>query len=298
MFDRIDKILTHPGHAHRDEFMACCMALSELNVPVERRTAMAQDLDNPRILVLDQGRRYEPDFNNFDHHHFPKDAPATCALSLILRHMGIYEAAKEVFPWLTFTEIVDSKGPQVVSRDLLGISSDQLVWTLSPVESHILTEFGKYEYIGMKESLYTLMRGLGVSKREYLDKVFDRLDTLSKGAAKVSDFKGIKMVDVTTIAHDDHPILGLELWCRKHHPSVGISISWDDRSGDNGGGFCLYRRNDHPSVDFSRLKDLPEIVYVAANGFLAKTIPMAPEGLLALLDKAVQHDPGKILLEA
>ena len=75
-------ILTHPGSAHKDEFLACCVLLAEHPVPIERREPLPNDLADPAVAVVDVGHRHEPALNNFDHHQLAKDHPPTCSLSL------------------------------------------------------------------------------------------------------------------------------------------------------------------------------------------------------------------------
>ena len=38
------RILTHPGGAHKDEFLACCLLLAQNNVSVFRREPTEDDL--------------------------------------------------------------------------------------------------------------------------------------------------------------------------------------------------------------------------------------------------------------
>jgi uncharacterized UPF0160 family protein len=83
-------ILTHPGSAHKDEFLACCVLLATAPCPILRREPTEADLADPAIAVVDVGHRHEPALNNFDHHQLPADAAPTCALSLVLQHLGLY----------------------------------------------------------------------------------------------------------------------------------------------------------------------------------------------------------------
>ena len=86
-------ILTHPGSAHKDEFLACCVLLATAPGPILRREPTEADLADPATAVVDVGHRHEPALNNFDHHQLPADAAPTCALSLVLQHLGLYADA-------------------------------------------------------------------------------------------------------------------------------------------------------------------------------------------------------------
>lgn len=79
----IEKILTHGGTRHADE----CLAIAVLRAagctaPVEYTfRPSAEDLSNPKVLVLDVGRVFDPQKGNFDHHQ-DADLPATNVLVL------------------------------------------------------------------------------------------------------------------------------------------------------------------------------------------------------------------------
>ena len=57
-FKNIEKIVTHSGHAHRDDFLSVCFTLAmckeENNLPIlQRRDPTDADLNNPNVVVLD-----------------------------------------------------------------------------------------------------------------------------------------------------------------------------------------------------------------------------------------------------
>ena len=43
----IKAILTHPGGAHKDDFLACAVLLSKFPVPIFRRDPTAEELTDP-----------------------------------------------------------------------------------------------------------------------------------------------------------------------------------------------------------------------------------------------------------
>ena len=113
-------IVTHPGHAHRDEFISCCLLIvSGIAKIIVRRDPTKEDLNNPDVIVLDQGGRHEPEKLNFDHHQLPRDAAPTCSITLVLSYLGIdVEQARQIWGWLEFSELLDSKGPSPRRRRL------------------------------------------------------------------------------------------------------------------------------------------------------------------------------------
>ena len=91
----ISSIITHPGGAHKDDFLACSVFLHDHPVSIFRREPNDSDLLDSSIAVLDVWGHHEPEKFNFDHHQFPREHVPTCALSLVLQYLGIYEDARE-----------------------------------------------------------------------------------------------------------------------------------------------------------------------------------------------------------
>ena len=73
----ITNIVTHPGGAHKDDFLACAVLLSKYPVSIFRREPSEKELANPEVAVVDIGHRFEPELNNFDHHQFDRDLEPT-----------------------------------------------------------------------------------------------------------------------------------------------------------------------------------------------------------------------------
>ena len=133
-------IVTHPGGAHNDEFLACSLLLTRHAVTIVRRDPTTAELDDPTTCVVDVGHRQEPKLNNFDHHQFPKDHPPTCALSLVLLHLGLYEDARRFCDWLETAEWFDTRGP-IETAKWLGTTPETLARLNSPVAGTLLRRF-------------------------------------------------------------------------------------------------------------------------------------------------------------
>jgi hypothetical protein len=258
-------IVTHPGSAHRDEFMACCLAIAAGKCGrIERRDSTDEDLNDPNVIVLDQGGRHEPALMNFDHHQLPRDAAPTCSITLILPYLGIdVEKARSIWGWLEFSELLDSKGP-FATAEKLGSTPDALFAGVSPIETTVLRWFEELELIGIRGPLYALMHRIGKEKLDYLNKVTERIEHLRENA-KVVEVGGLRFVDGTCIDRADNPVLGLEMFAEELGDIAG-TITQDDR----GEGLSLFRRNDHPAVDFSRLEGRDGVVFAHKGGFVAK----------------------------
>ena len=186
-------IVTHPGQAHRDEFLACCLLIADLKADcIERREPTDADMADPDVIVLDQGGRHEPQLCNFDHHQFDRDADPACSITLILPYLnGIdVEQARSIWSWLEFSELLDSKGP-FATAEKLGSNPDALFAGMSPVETTILRWFQSESSIDVHRKdaeigdynpgpnpLWDLMSRIGREKLDYLDEVVKRVDYL------------------------------------------------------------------------------------------------------------------------
>ena len=68
-FKNVTKIVTHSGHAHRDDFLSVCFVLAmcseHQNMPsVYRRDPTESELNDPNVVVIDIGERHEPHLSN------------------------------------------------------------------------------------------------------------------------------------------------------------------------------------------------------------------------------------------
>ena len=133
-------ILTHPGGAHKDEFLACCVLLAECPAPIVRREPSPADLADPSVAVIDVGHSHDPALNNFDHHQLPRDHVPTCSLSIVLQHLGLYEDARQFCEWLEPAEWFDCRGPMDTAR-WLGVERNVIGKLNSPIDGTLLRRF-------------------------------------------------------------------------------------------------------------------------------------------------------------
>ena len=54
----VQLIVTHPGSAHKDDFLACSLLAHLHGVPIQRRDPTAEDLADPTICVVDVARSH------------------------------------------------------------------------------------------------------------------------------------------------------------------------------------------------------------------------------------------------
>lgn len=284
----IQLIVTHPGGAHKDDFLACSLLAHLHGVPIERRDPSDSDLDNPTICVVDCGGRHDPDLNNFDHHQFPRDAEPLCALSLVLQSLGLYEDALSFCSWLRPAEWLDTLGPNEAAR-LMGIPRDALGALNSPVDITLLNRFANLKDLDPQNPIYQVMCMVGEDLVNYLRSLRERLDFLKQHA------------EYWTIEADCEPVQALFLEQHEEiakEPSFGLyafiesegkqgeiqALVYPDRRGD---GYGMTRYNDCQRLDFSQIESHEEVRFAHKRGFVAKVSTTDQTKLQQLLGLAV-----------
>jgi hypothetical protein len=278
------QILTHPGGSHKDEFLACCLLIAEYPVPIIRREPTAEDLADLSTAVVDVGHEHAPERGNFDHHQFPKDHPPICALSLVLRHLGVYEDAREFCDWLEPVEWFDTRGPIETAR-WLGLQRETLFKLNSPIDATLLRRFGAAAKLEPGEPLWEVMRWIGADLLAFVKGLRERLDYIREVAefweveTPTGAFKVLYMPRTEPLLDD--PSSGLARYISSQPGARDVvGLVYPDRRG---GGYGLSRHNDHPSLDFTRIQDCEDVHFAHARGFVAKTSATDPVRLCELL---------------
>ena len=263
--------MTHSGHAHRDDFLSVCFTLALCaeynNEPyVERRNPTENELNDSDVLVLDVGEKHQPELSNFDHHQFNRNDDPACALTLLLKGMGIYEEANLGFRWLNVTEKFDSKGPYFVAKEI-GVEWNKISdATFSPIEEAILNRFSKSTKYNPKSDVYIIMRYIGQQLLNTLEQFTERWQKLSETTTTLEVNNNLIVVSVG-INKEDDPSFALNAFVEEKYSSAIATVTLDDR----GNGYCLFRLNDSPKLDFSQIETDSRILFAHKNGFVAKT---------------------------
>jgi len=285
-------ILTHPGSAHKDEFLACCVLLAAAPCPIVRREPAEAELADPAIAVVDVGYRHEPALNNFDHHQLPDDAVPTCALSLVLQHLGLYADARAFCEWLEPAEWFDCRGPNTTAA-WLGIKREVIFQLYSPIDSTLLRRFAAANRHAPGEPLWEIMRLIGTDLLDYLRTTRARLSFIGHHAEIWSLEELGPLADgqipvavflPRTDPLPEEPSSGIDRWVTEQRldDRVVAIVAPDRRSA----GYGLSRHRDHPRCDFTRLKAEPDVHFAHARGFVAKTSAAEPRRLRELLKLA------------
>ncbi|MEM9693529.1 MAG: MYG1 family protein [Myxococcota bacterium] len=283
-------MVTHPGGAHKDDLLGVSVLLAlHDGVPVERREPTSAELDDAAVAVIDIGGRHEPQRLNFDHHHFPREHEPTCALSLVLDHLGLYREAKQLCDWLEPAEWFDSRGP-VKTAAHLGVPRRAVAQLHSPVDVTLLRRFAASARLDKGDVLYDFMQLIGRDLLDYLQGAQQRMRDVEPHVERwtlpVDDGGAVAALFLPRGAPGaDEPshTLGMYARLRNLGPDLLTALVYPDRRG---AGYGLARYEDHPGLDFSRVAGESDVTFAHKSGFMCKTGATKPERLKALLSLA------------
>ncbi len=271
----VRQILTHPGGAHKDDLLACCLLIHVHQAPVVRRDPTQADLDDPETLVVDVGLDHDPRRGNFDHHQFPRDHHPTCALSLVLQDLGLYDDAKKFCEWLEPAEWFDTRGPNETAK-WLGVERDIISKTSSPIDITLLRRFAKSTELTPESPIWQVMEMIGADLISYVSELRNRLKYIDEHAqfwtidsGKSEPFEVIFLPRTNPLPCEDASS-GMSRYIEEKGKENRVAaMVYPDRRGD---GYGLSRYNDDLRVDFSSLKSTCEDVHFSHNrGFVCKT---------------------------
>ena len=268
----IKTIITHPGGAHKDDFLACSVLLSNHPVSIFRRDPTEQELEDPEVAVVDIGHQHDPKLNNFDHHQLPRDHEPTCALSLVLQKFEIYEDTKEFCSWLETTEWFDCRGPHDTA-EWLGVDREAMAKLNSPLDVTMFQAFAKQKEHHPGEPVWEVMKMMGTDLVQYVTGLRGRINQV----AKIEEFwdlgQGEDMIKVAFVLRTEPEVeeaSGGLAWRIKElglEEEVVAMVYPDSR----GGGYGMRRYDDNLALDFSQLSEQPDVHFTHNRGFIAKT---------------------------
>jgi hypothetical protein len=268
----IQLILTHPGSAHKDEFLACCLLIAVHGVPVVRREPTPADLEDPATIVVDVGGEHDPSRMNFDHHQFPADAEPICALSLVMKHLGIYDDARMFCEWLEPAEWFDTKGP-VKTAEWLGVSRDTLGKLQSTIDVTIIRRFATCQRLEHGQLIWELMQMIGNDLLYYLRSMRERIQLLEEHLHFWEMEKNGERFQAVFLPRIDSSLDDPSGAMSRYLRSLGmeqdiVAMIYPDRRGN---GYGLSRHNDNPRLDFTLIQQEEDVHFAHPRGFVAKT---------------------------
>jgi len=283
----VHTIVTHPGGAHKDDLLAVCVLAALHGCPVVRREPTPEELADPEVAVVDIGGVHDPARSNFDHHHFPREHPPTCALSLVLDHLGLYRDALQFCDWLETAEWFDSRGPKRTG-EWLGVPRRAISQLNSPVDITLLRRFAQASRIAPEEPLYAFMKMVGEDLLAYLHEARERLAFVTAHVERWHIPCGDDLIEALYLPRTDPPadepsgMVGSYVRANKLDAEIA-AIVYPDRRGS---GFGIGRYEDHPCLDFARVEGQPDVHFAHKSGFMCKTSASDPARLKELVAMA------------
>lgn len=283
----VHTIVTHPGGAHKDDLLAVCVLAAKHRAPVERREPTAGELEDPGVAIVDIGGVHDPALTNFDHHHFPREHPPTCALSLVLDSLGLYQDALQFCDWLEPAEWFDSRGPTKTAA-WLGVPRRAISQLNSPIDVTLLRRFARKTRLEPDDPLYAFMVMVGEDLLDYLRIARERLDFVGAHAQRWSIPMGDETIEAVflprTEPRADEPSSMVASYVRAEGLEKQVAaLVYPDRRGS---GYGISRYEDHPRLDFSRVEGEPDVHFAHKSGFMCKTGATEPARLQALIAAA------------
>lgn len=281
-FEWVTAIVTHGGNAHRDDFIAVCLVLGAklLENPKAPLPPVFRETDLPTEVPSGE-MRIDVGEGDFDHHQLTPDrANPVCAITRVLEYVGEVEKAREAFPWLRTTEVLDCFGPKAQAEEL-ETTMEVTEALRSPVEGTLLHMFALQKG-EVDEILTDIMAAIGVGLWEVIQKEYDKEVTFRNLWESTSrHIVHGDAVRVATGVTPEEAALVQEWEEKTGWPLSQVIVSRDNR----GEGYALYRVDDAPGWDFTRIKDREEIAFAHKNGFIAKTHErVSPAVLMELLE--------------
>lgn len=280
----IRQIVVHPGGAHKDDFLACALLIAENEVPIFRREPSEADLSDPEVAVVDVGLEWDEKRMNFDHHQFPRDAEPLCALSLVLKHLGIYDETRKFCNWLEVAEYIDTRGPNDTAK-WLEIDRESMSKLNSPVDITLLRRFASSMEHRSGEPIYEVMKMIGEDLVSFVRGMKARLEFIA-GHAEIWEmgfgFKVLFMPRTEPLPEESSMGMGRYIEDLGLEELV-VAMVYPDRRGE---GYGMSRFNDDKRMEFTQVGDEEDVHFAHNKGFIAKTSASDPVRLKELLEQS------------
>ena len=280
----IRQIVVHPGGAHKDDFLACALLIAEHEVAISRREPSEQDLSDASIVVVDVGLEWDEAKMNFDHHQFPRDAEPLCALSLVLKHLGIYEETRKFCDWLEVAEYIDTRGPNDTA-EWLGVEREAMSKLNSPLDITLLRRFAASNDHQPGQPIYEVMKMVGEDLLSFVRGMKDGLGFIAQNSEIWEMTSGKKALFLPrTNPLPDETSMGMG----RYVEDIGmeeeiVALVYPDRRGE---GYGLSRFNDDKRMEFTRVGDEVDVHFAHNKGFIAKTSSADTDRLKVLLNQS------------
>lgn len=282
-------LVTHPGGAHKDELLACALLIAHDPVRIFRRSPSEAELAASDVAVVDIGHCYQSELLNFDHHQFERGGEPTCSVSLVLKHLGLYQAAQRFCKWLAFTERLDCWGPQATA-DWMGLNRSQFMAMNSPLDIGLLSLFGQQTELCPGDPLFEIIRSIGVELIQFLKLQSSRIAYLEQHVQIWNFSVGTDVRKVLFLAKSsdqpDRVTAAFSDYIESANMAQNLcALVYPDSRSE---GYGLKRFEDASPIHLSAIATEPDVHFVHASGFLAKTAASDPKRIRHLLEIALK----------
>ncbi|GAX61035.1 hypothetical protein SCALIN_C17_0068 [Candidatus Scalindua japonica] len=274
------KIVTHGGGPHMDDLISVCIVLAmDKDVKcVERRPVKPEEIADPAVWVLDQGYVYDPEKRNFDHHQFAAGT-RKCTLSLIAEYFDLKSDLEEMV-WFRVLVLDDTMGP-IKTAEELNCSATLLKGLVrGPINEFVLASFEQVKKLESDSELIKLLCAVGTYIVTDIKNKKERLG-LIREKAEFTEINGLNVLFFMEDVPD--PKLSVAAYLKERGKNVAVLVVANMRER----GWSLSRIGDHPRVDFRRIKGANDVLFVHANGFVAKTRRIEKPAIIRLLKAAI-----------
>ena len=274
------RIVTHGGGPHMDDLISVCIVLAMNNdiKCVEPRPVEPEEIADPKVWVLDQGGVHDPENRNFDHHQFPAGT-RRCTLSLIAEHFDLKDDLNEMV-WFRTLVLDDTLGP-IKTAGELGCSATLLKGLLrGPLNDFVLARFEQAKKLDSDSELVKLLSAIGTHIVTDIRNKKERLQLLRE-KAEIGEVNGLKVLFFMEDVSD--PKLSINAYLKEAGKNAAVLVVNNTRES----GWSLSRVGDHPRVDFRRIKGENDVLFVHANGFVAKVRRIEKPAIIRLLETAI-----------
>jgi uncharacterized protein UPF0160 len=263
-----EKIITHNGHAHFDEFLAISLILARhehTHFFIERREPTKSELNDQNIWVVDIGHKYQPGLRNFDHH---QDLSLPASFVQVAEHLELKNILENT-PWWSFKDKIDRRGGFNMAKEL-GIESLDVL--NSPLENFILKLFSESPI-----SVYQQMKLFGKN-------LIDTGYRLKEQISFWENCEQLRVKNKKVIIGYTEETLGSIQYCESLENPPEVRINYDGR----GDGWSMSTIKDAEGINFFKIENHEHIKFAHRNGFIAKTKERIPlENVLQLVEMAI-----------
>ncbi|MGR3220655.1 MAG: MYG1 family protein [Candidatus Anammoxibacter sp.] len=274
------RIVTHCGNPHMDDLISVCivLAMDDDIKRIERRPVEPGEISDSTVWVLDQGGAHDPANRNFDHHHFPADT-RKCTLSLIADHFDLTDDLDETV-WFRALVLDDTLGPIRAAAEF-DCSANLLKGLMrGPINEFVLARFEQVKKLDADNELVKLLAAIGTHLVTNIRNIKERIQLIREK----SEFVEINGLNVLFFMEDvPDPKLSIYAYLRETGKKACVVVVKNTRDC----GWSLSRVGDHPRVDFRRIKNANDVLFVHANGFVAKTKLIEKPVIVRLLATAI-----------